>query len=100
MTGNHGFLHVDRGQWRLAPAFDINTFPERVRELKTWISAEAGPEASIVALMSVIGYFRIPKARARQILREIEAAVARWRGHGLALGMTRQALDRSPAYAS
>lgn len=32
---NHGFLHVERGLWRLAPAFDINPFPERVRELKT-----------------------------------------------------------------
>jgi len=24
--------------WRLSPAFDINPSPERVRELKTWIS--------------------------------------------------------------
>lgn len=30
---NHGFLHVDRGLWQLAPAFDINPFPERLREL-------------------------------------------------------------------
>ena len=37
---NHGFLHVDRGQWRLAPAFDVNPFPERARELKTWVSEE------------------------------------------------------------
>jgi hypothetical protein len=26
---NHGFLHADRGQWRLAPAFDVNPFPVR-----------------------------------------------------------------------
>jgi serine/threonine-protein kinase HipA len=32
---NHGFLHVVRGLWRLAPAFGINPAPERVRELKT-----------------------------------------------------------------
>ena len=42
---NHGFLHVGRGQWRLAPAFDVNPFPDRVRTLKTWISEESGPEA-------------------------------------------------------
>ena len=30
---NHGFLHASRGQWRLAPAFDLNPFPDRVREL-------------------------------------------------------------------
>ena len=40
---NHGFLHVDRAFWRLSPAFDLNPSPERVRELKTWISEDAGP---------------------------------------------------------
>src|SRR5207244_5600222 len=79
---NHGFLHVHRGQWRLAPAFDINPFPERVRELKTWISEDAGPEASIDALMSVIAYFRIANARAKEMLGQVEAAVARWREEG------------------
>lgn len=85
---NHGFLHVDRGQWRLAPAFDVNPFPERVRELKTWVSEEVGPEASVDALMSVTAYFRIAKARAKVILGEVEAAVATWREEGRALGMT------------
>ena len=54
---NHGFLHVGHGQWRLAPAFDVNPFPDRVRELKTWISPETGPDATIDALMSVTPYF-------------------------------------------
>ncbi|WP_237355848.1 type II toxin-antitoxin system HipA family toxin [Xanthobacter sp. YC-JY1] len=89
---NHGFLHVDRGQWRLAPAFDVNPFPERVRELKTWVSEEAGPEASIDALMSVAPYFRIASARAKAILTEVEAAVATWREEGRALGMTNEDL--------
>lgn len=44
---NHGFLHVAHGQWRLAPAFDVNPFPERAQELKTWISEAVGPAASI-----------------------------------------------------
>lgn len=91
---NHGFLHVDRGQWRLAPAFDINPFPERVRELKTWISEDAGPEASIDALMSVIAYFRIAKARAKEILGQVEAAVARWRDEGRVLGVTENELEQ------
>ena len=85
---NHGFLHVDRGQWRLAPAFDINPFPERARELKTWISEATGPEASIDALMSVIPYFRISDARARSILAKVERAVECWRTEARALGMT------------
>src|ERR1700751_4717874 len=68
--------------WRLAPAFDINPFPERVRELKTWISEDAGPAASIDALMSVVTYFRIANARAKALLRQVEVAVARWREEG------------------
>ncbi len=27
---NHGFLHASRGQWRLAPAFDVSTFPDQI----------------------------------------------------------------------
>ncbi len=90
---NHGFLHVDRGQWRLAPAFDINPFPERARELKTWVSEETGPEATIDALMSVVAYFRISRDRARAILAEVEGAVSTWRAEGRALGLTAGELD-------
>ena len=91
---NHGFLHVHHGQWRLAPAFDINPFPDRVRELKTWISEDTGPEASIEALMSVAAYFRLNDLRARSIVGEVEAAVARWREQGRELGMTDLELDQ------
>ncbi len=90
---NHGFLHVDRGQWRLAPAFDVNPFPERVRELKTWMSEEVGPEATIDALMSVAPYFRIAGARAKAVLAEVEASVSTWRQEGQALGMGGADLD-------
>ncbi|MES2020221.1 MAG: HipA domain-containing protein [Pseudomonadota bacterium] len=85
---NHGFLHVDRGLWRLAPAFDITPFPERLRELKTWVSEEVGPEATIDALMSVLPYFRITLPPAMEMLAPIEQAVAGWKDEGRALGMT------------
>jgi serine/threonine-protein kinase HipA len=91
---NHGFLHVDRGQWRLAPAFDVNPFPERQRELKTWVSEETGPEATVDALMSVAPYFRITAARAKDMLRQVEAAAAQWREQGRALGLTNVELDQ------
>lgn len=90
---NHGFLHEGRKLWRLSPAFDINPSPERVRELKTWISEEAGPEMSIDALMSVIAYFRITRARAKNILSQVEHAVAGWRGVGRGVGMTNNELE-------
>jgi serine/threonine-protein kinase HipA len=90
---NHGFLHAERGLWRLAPAFDLNPFPDRARELKTWVSAETGPEATVEALMSVIAYFRLSRARAKEILREVERAVAGWRKAGRALGMSDRDLE-------
>ena len=90
---NHGFLHVDREFWRLSPAFDINPSPERVRELKTWISEDAGPEMSIHALISVIAYFRITDTRARQILSEVVHAVDGWRITGQSIGMSAGELE-------
>jgi serine/threonine-protein kinase HipA len=91
---NHGFLHVSRGQWRLAPAFDLNPFPDRVRELKTWISEDTGPEATIEALLSVLAYFQISRTSAKEILGRIERALSKWRQVGAALGMTNQELDQ------
>lgn len=93
---NHGFLHGERGLWRLSPAFDLNPMPERVRELKTWISAAAGPDATIDALLSVITYFKIDKRRAKQILGDVVRAVAQWRTQARALGMSAADID---AYA-
>jgi serine/threonine-protein kinase HipA len=90
---NHGFLHVERGFWRLAPAFDINPFPERLRELKTWISEDTGPEATIEALFSVLPYFRISADKAQAILAEVETAVAAWRDEGNRIGMSAAELD-------
>jgi serine/threonine-protein kinase HipA len=85
---NHGFLHVEGGRWRLAPAFDVNPFPDRVRELKTWITEDAGPQASVDSLLAAAPYFQLSAARAREILGEVEGTVARWRHVGRAIGMT------------
>jgi serine/threonine-protein kinase HipA len=90
---NHGFLHVAHGTWRLSPAFDINPFPDRARELKTWISAETGPAATIEGLLSAAGHFGIPLPRARSIVHDVERAVRVWRSVGLEVGMTARELD-------
>jgi len=90
---NHGFLHVDREFWRLSPAFDINPSPERVRELKTWVSEDAGPDMTIDALMSVIAYFRITASRAKDILSDVMQAVKGWRKTGQSIGMSKEELE-------
>jgi serine/threonine-protein kinase HipA len=91
---NHGFLHVAHGQWRLAPAFDVNPFPERARELKTWLSEDAGPAASIDALMSIAPYCRIDAQSSARILLDVDRAVSRWRHSGRAIGMSDRELDQ------
>ena len=96
---NHGFLHAQHGQWRLAPAFDLNPFPDRIRELKTWISPETGPEATVEALLSVAAYFKVRRARAKEILARVESAVARWRDEGRSIGMSDAELEPfAPAF--
>ncbi|HEX6038225.1 HipA domain-containing protein [Longimicrobium sp.] len=91
---NHGFLHVEAGLWRLAPAFDVNPFPDPVRELKTWITEDAGPEASIDALMAAAPYFQLAPGRARQVIGEVESAVSRWRQVARQIGMTGLEIDQ------
>lgn len=91
---NHGFLHSSGELWRLSPAFDLNPFPDRMRELKTWISEDTGPDATIDALMSIIAYFQIKKEKSKSILREVEYAVSQWRKIGKKLGFKKEELDQ------
>jgi serine/threonine-protein kinase HipA len=85
---NHGFLHVEAGKWRLSPAFDVNPFPDRERELTTWITADTGPAMTIEALLSATEYFGVSMTRARRMLRKVEGAVAAWRDVAVDIGMT------------
>ncbi len=91
---NHGFLHVRDGLWRLAPAFDLNPFPDRARVLKTWISEDVGPDASIEALWDAADYFGLSRAAAAEILRGVESAIAKWRAEGRTLGLANHELDQ------
>jgi serine/threonine-protein kinase HipA len=85
------FIEIDEDAF--APAFDIKPVPGPRPRMKTWIS-EAGPEATIDGLMSVIPYFRISPKRAREMLGVVEHAVAGWRKKGRAIGMTGVELDQ------
>ncbi|MBS4098729.1 MAG: type II toxin-antitoxin system HipA family toxin [Sulfuricella sp.] len=76
---NLGFLHVERGLWRLAPAFDINPFPDRERESKTWLTEQDGPITDVQMLLARASYFALDEAQALTVLGEVHAAVANWR---------------------
>jgi serine/threonine-protein kinase HipA len=75
---NHGFLHVEQGLWRLAPAFDINPFPEKDRESKTWLSEEDGPITDIHMLMARAPYFAMDQTQALSVLGQVHSAVSNW----------------------
>jgi serine/threonine-protein kinase HipA len=76
---NHGFLHVAHGQWRLAPAFDINPFPDKDRESKTWLSEQDGPITDVGMLLARAAYFGLDEKQALAVLAEVHAAVVKWR---------------------
>jgi serine/threonine-protein kinase HipA len=76
---NLGFLHVENGLWRLAPAFDINPFPDMANESKTWLSEEDGPITSVSDLLARSSYFSLGRDEARAVLAEVVHAVSQWK---------------------
>ncbi len=98
---NMGFLYAGQGKWRLAPAFDINPFPDKDRESKTWLSEDAGPITSLNMLMERANYFGLQPARALKVLAEVHAAVRAWRAVALTpvVGLLANELeDFAPAF--
>lgn len=98
---NHGFLHVEHGQWRLAPAFDINPFPDKDSELKLWLNEDYGPVDSIEAVVNEAGYFRLETDEAKRVLGEVCRAVSDWKrvAKSALVGMTDEDLDAfQPAF--
>lgn len=98
---NHGFLHVGRGLWRLAPAFDINPFPDKERESKTWLSEQDGPITDVQMLLGRASYFGLDHQQALAVLGEVHAAVSNWRQVALSpdIGMRATELDDfAPAF--
>lgn len=98
---NLGFLHVGNDKWALSPAFDLNPFPDKLRESKTWLSEDTGPIDSIGQLLGKAAYFYLERSQAIAILAEVHAAVADWRRVALSkeVGLARKELaDLAPAF--
>lgn len=76
---NVGFLQTSRSKWRLAPAFDINPFPDKSPESKTWLSPETGPITSIDQLIAYAAYFELKPDQLRSVMSDLVTAVGTWR---------------------
>ncbi len=92
---NHGFLYVGNTQWKLAPAFDLNPFPDKERASKTWLSEQDGPIVDIDMLLGRCEYFALTKEQANRVLAEVAKAVDGWKALALssAIGLTANELD-------
>ena len=77
---NLGFLYEGQGQWRLAPAFDINPFPDKQQESKTWLSPDTGPIDSLPVLLAHAPHFGlVAPGAAEAVLAQVVKAVSGWR---------------------
>lgn len=76
---NMGFLYSGNNQWRLSPAFDLNPFPDKDPESKTWLSEDSGPITSIEQLLHQAFRFELSQSQAQSVLKEVMAAVKRWK---------------------
>ena len=76
---NIGFLYSGNNQWRLAPAFDLNPFPDKEPESKTWLSEDSGPITSIPQLLAQAARFELSRPQAQSILEEVASAVKQWK---------------------
>ena len=76
---NIGFLYSGNNQWRLAPAFDLNPFPDKESESKTWLSEDSGPITSIQQLLSQAARFELSQPQAQSTLEEVASAVKQWK---------------------
>ena len=98
---NLGFLYAGNGLWRLAPAFDINAFPDKDRESKTWLSEDTGPITEIETLLEKAGYFYLSEEEAIVVLGRVHGVVARWRSLAMSaeVGLTAaEVKDFAPAF--
>jgi len=98
---NVGVLHAGGGQWRLAEAFDLNPFPDRALESKTWLAEDSGPISSLKQLLEGAAYFGLTRAEAEAEAARIAVEVARWRevATSRAVGLTEAELrEFAPAF--
>ena len=92
---NIGVLYAGEGLWRLAPAFDLNPFPEKLRESKTWLSESSGPITSLGQILGEADYFGLTQSDAQGIVVEVANAVRDWRqvATSAAVGFNEPELD-------
>jgi serine/threonine-protein kinase HipA len=98
---NQGFLYAGNGQWQLAPAFDLNPFPDKEQASKTWLSEDTGPITDVRELLAAAPRFHLTEPQARHVLHDVVTSLAAWRQVATSpqIGMSPRDLeDFAPAF--
>lgn len=91
---NHGFLR-EPGGWRLSPAYDLNPMPTDVKpRVHALALNETDQDAALDTVLGVASYFRLEKAEARAIAKDVGDVVATWRDVAAQHGLTLNQIDR------
>jgi serine/threonine-protein kinase HipA len=92
---NHGFLYQTKRGWRLSPAYDLNPVPIDLKERALSLAIdEADNTASIDLAFAVAKHFGVKDKQARDIVREVGAAVKSWRRDAARLGLSASETER------
>lgn len=76
---NHGFLYDGAGGWRLSPAYDMNPTPVDVKaHVLSLAIDEADDTASLDVAFGMARQCGLKQPAAREIVQEVQAAVAQW----------------------
>jgi serine/threonine-protein kinase HipA len=76
---NHGFLYAGSGKWRLAPAFDVNPFPDKERSLKAHLFDDGTLMDDLGEGFAAAEIFGAREEHAREALGKIAQTLLDWR---------------------
>lgn len=92
---NHGFLFNGTGGWRLSPAYDMNPVPLDVKaRILSLTIDEADDTASLDVALSMARQCGLKLPVVKEIVSEVQAAVAQWRACAATYGLNARDIDR------
>lgn len=93
---NHGFI-LDRGGWRLSPAYDINPSVDKAG-LSLNIDLHSN-ELDIELARSVSEFFRLSSKKSFEIIDDVQSSVRQWRSVACNIGISRKECEElAPAF--
>ncbi|WP_420896622.1 type II toxin-antitoxin system HipA family toxin [Kosakonia radicincitans] len=93
---NHGFI-FQNGGWILSPAYDINPVPD-AQGLHLNIS-DVDNQLDYELAMSMIDFFRLTFAQAKEVMQEVTSSVRKWREIAESMNISRAEQERmAPAF--